>query len=188
MSFFPFFGGVDDRVALRFVLQLAQNSNITATVIHFNMPIQSGLKRPVSAHVAETSSARASSTKLEFSERIDTDTLYAGAAQDVALLHTLRDSLPVALTNRVVFVEVATTAPIDDCLAQARQEIGQSPRNAGDLIVVGRGRHSRMAETYDIAGHMELRKTLGTVAETMITGGVRGSVLVIQAGGRGLDA
>lgn len=30
--YFPFFGGVDDRVALRFVLQLARNSNITVTV------------------------------------------------------------------------------------------------------------------------------------------------------------
>ncbi|KAF8867311.1 hypothetical protein BDZ45DRAFT_609608 [Acephala macrosclerotiorum] len=186
--YFPFFGGADDRVALRFVLQLAQNSNITITVIHFNMPIQSGIKRPASAHVAEPSSFHVSSPKLDITERVDTEALYTDAAQDAALLHTLRDSLPVALTSRVVFVEVATTAPIDDCLAHARQEVGQSPRNAGDLIVVGRGRHGRMAELYDAAGNAEMRKTLGVVAETLISGGVRGSVLVIQAGGRGLDA
>jgi Kef-type K+ transport system membrane component KefB len=186
--YFPFFGGADDRVALRFVLQLAQNSNITVTVIHFNMPIQSGIKRPASAHVAEASSFHASSSKLDITERVDTEALYQGAAQDSALLHTLRDSLPVALTSRVVFVEVATTAAIDDCLAHARQEVGQSPRNAGDLVVVGRGRHGRMAELYDGSGNTEMRKTLGVVAETLITGGVRGSVLVIQAGGRGLEA
>lgn len=32
--FFPFFGGADDRVALRLVVQLAHNANITATIVH----------------------------------------------------------------------------------------------------------------------------------------------------------
>ncbi|KUJ20632.1 uncharacterized protein LY89DRAFT_682340 [Mollisia scopiformis] len=186
--YFPFFGGADDRVALRFVLQLAQNSNITATIIHFNMPIQSGPKKPSSVQVNESSSGLGNLSRLDITERIDTEALYAGAAQDTALIHSLRDSLPIALANRVVFVEVATTAPIDDCLAHARQEIGQSPRNAGDLIVVGRGRHSRLADTNENVANAEMKKTLGVIAETLISGGVRGSVLVIQAGGRGLDA
>lgn len=189
--FFPFFGGVDDRVALRFVLQLAQNSNVTVTVAHFNAPIQSkgGDTIEMKDETIETSSSSnplASASRLAINERVDTETMYAAAAQDVALLHTLRDSLPSSLANRVVFVDIPTTAPITDCLSHVRQEIGQSPSNAGDLIVVGRGKHTRIMENFHV-NNSDMRKTLGSVAEAVISGGVRGSVLVIQAGGRGLD-
>ena len=120
---------------------------------------------------------------------MDTEALHASAAQDATLLHTLRDSLPAAQATRVVFVEVATSTPIAEALNHAKQEIGQSPKNAGDLIVVGRGRHVRLSdiENHGNAGS-ELRKTLGVLAESIISSGINGSVLVIKAGGRGLDA
>lgn len=194
--YFPFFGGADDRVALRFVLQLAQNSNITVTIIHFVIPIVSPSRESKSPEVlAEASrihSGRESGSQLAISERIDTGALYAGAARDTALLHTLRDSLPPDLTNRVVFVDVPTTSPVADCLAHARQEVAQSPRNAGDLIVVGRGLQAPIStaevEFPSNPAGADMRKILGIVAESIISGGVRGSVLVIQAGGRGLDS
>ncbi|PMD55614.1 uncharacterized protein K444DRAFT_74436 [Hyaloscypha bicolor E] len=188
--YFPFFGGVDDRVALRFVLQLAQNSNITVTVIHFNTPIQSGFNKgaDIITEPARVAGGRSSAGHLTINERVDTETLYAEAGQDATLVHTLRDTLPPTLANRVVFVDVATTTPIPDCLRHARQEVGQSPRNAGDLIIVGRGRHSRISESLEHSSNAEMKKTLGAVAETLVSGGVRASVLVIQAGGRGLDA
>lgn len=185
--YFPFFGGVDDRVALRFVLQLAQNPNITVTVIHFKVPISAGPKKSAAVNIIERVSFRESSSKLEITERVNTEELNASAAQDRALLHTIRDSLSSALASRVVFMEAATSAPIADCLNHARQEIGQSPRNAGDLIVVGRGRQYHLADASEHVGNVDLRKTLGVVAESMISGGVRGSVLVMHAGGRGLD-
>ena len=180
--YFPFFGGADDRVALRFVLQLAQNSNVTVTVVHFNTPIQSGSEK-IPGVTSENAQAAvpSNSSRLTIAERVDTETMYATAAQDVALLHTLRDSLSASLTSRVVFVDVATTTPIADCLNHARQEIGQSPKNAGDLIVVGRGKHSRVMENFHVNNY-EMRKTLGHIAEAIISGGVRGSVLVIKAG------
>lgn len=193
--YFPFFGGADDRVALRFVLQLAQNSNITATIVHFNMPVQTNSKLHGDSKSVEVTnspvhgnSSRPGSSTLSINERVDTEFLYATAAQDTTLLHTLRDSLPIALTHRVVFVDVATTTPIVDCLNHARQEIGQSPKNAGDLMVVGRGRHNRMLDAASSSSsNHEMRKTLGVVAESMISGGIRGSVLVLQAAGPGLD-
>jgi hypothetical protein len=192
--YFPFFGGVDDRVALRFVLQLAQNSNITATIIHFVMPIlpyAGESKAPeVSAAAVATHSRHSSSSHIT-TERIDKGALYVGAARDSALLRSLRDSLPEALASRVVVVEFPTTSPLADCLSQARQETGQSPKNAGDLIVVGRGLHEPIStaavDPPSSPAGIDIRKTLGTVAEVMITGAVRASVLVVQAGGRGLD-
>jgi len=179
--YFPFFGGADDRVALRFVLQLAQNSNITLTIIHFITPVQSAgeIKPP-----QVSSSQSASASKFDINDRISTTDANHNAAQDTALLHTLRDSLAVALQNRVVFVDVSTTSPMVDCVDHAKQEIGQSPRNAGDLIVVGRGRHANITSN-NMTGSIEQR-TLGDVAESLISSGVRGSVLVMQAGEREL--
>jgi hypothetical protein len=121
-------------------------------------------------------------------ERVDTEALYDGAAQDTALLHTLRDSLPSDLATRVVFVDVPSTSPVADCLAHARQEVAQSPKNAGDLIVVGRGRHVTISNYESESSNVERSKTLGVVAESIISGGVRASVLVLQAGGRGLES
>lgn len=184
--FFPFFGGVDDRAALRFVLQLAQNSNITVTIIHFKIA-PSVHKNVAKVQVQERSSFRISSSKLEITERVNTEDRNASAAQDQALLYSVQDSVASGLHSRVMFMEIPTSSPIEDCLAHAREEIGQSPRNAGDLMVVGRGRHPQLTATPE-PGNADLRKTLGIVAESLITGGVRGSVLVMQAGGRGMEA
>jgi hypothetical protein len=188
--YFPFFGGIDDRVALRFVLQLAQNSNITVTVVHFRVTITAvpaGPRRSVSVLINEASASfRGSSSKLEI-EKMSPEAQQASAVQDEALLHLVRDSLSSSLGSRVMFTELPTASPIEDCLAHARKEIGQSPRNAGDLIVVGRSRHPYLVDAHEHVGNADLRKTLGVAAESIISGGVRGSVLVMQAGGRGLD-
>ncbi|RFU36238.1 hypothetical protein B7463_g50, partial [Scytalidium lignicola] len=184
--YFPFFGGVDDRVALRFVLQLAENSNVTATIVHFIAPLPS-----VDTPEPRNESAGYRGTSL------------TEAATDTALLHTLRDSLPDPLSNRVVFTEVNTSKPLADAISHASQETGQSPRNAGDLIILGRGQsaylHSLLSPGHsgdsigftsssrDVVGS-EIRKTLGAVAEGMLNSSTRASVLVIQAGGEGLEA
>jgi hypothetical protein len=186
--YFPFFGGVDDRAALRFVLQLAQNSSITVTIIHFITPDVSatgvGKSPEVVSEITSNKSGLAGPATSDAGVLCTTE-----SAQDTNLLHMLRDSVPSDLTNRVVFVEVRTATPVSDSFDHAKQEIGQSPKNAGDLIVVGRGTHASFSaaeESGSFSTGAERRKTLGVVAETMISGGIRGSVLVIQAGGREL--
>jgi hypothetical protein len=181
--YLPFFGGVDDRAALCFVLQLAQNSNITVTIIHFSTTTDSKSPATVS-ELLRRPSDRASRTNIT-SPGLNPEELRVEAAQETTLLQTLRDSLPTTLASRVIFVEVPTSNPVADALTHARQEVAQSPRNAGDLIVVGRGNHASISTaesdiTSSSAG-AEMRKTLGVVAETMVSGGVRSSVLVLQA-------
>ncbi|KAI9741579.1 MAG: K(+)/H(+) antiporter [Claussenomyces sp. TS43310] len=202
--FLPFFGGLDDRVALRFVLQLAQNSNITATIVHIlpssssSMPVDSkhpvlaadGISRPPSSY------AEPGNRILQHGSPEDHEALVISQAQDIAFLHTLRDSLPAALTSRVVFSEHSTSDFLSSCLGQAKQEVGQSPRNAGDLIVVGRGKdsvylssaHAVVSSSSHSTANAEVRKTLGIVAESLIMGGLRASVLVVQAAGKGLES
>lgn len=173
------------------MLQLAQNSNITVTIIHFVMPIISHSNKSKALEAMFEITRTASGSQLAISQRIDTGARYADAAQDTAILHTLRDSLSSDLTNRVVFVDVPTTTPVADCLIHAREEIAQSPQNAGDLIVCGRGQHSFSltagTDSLSNPSGAEMRKTLGIVAESLISSGIRGSVLVIQAGGHGLN-
>lgn len=164
--YFPYFGGADDHIALRFVLQLAQNTNVTATIIHFIQPTETA--------APEISGGKQTQTQ-------------AGSTQDTIFLHTIRDSLPPALSTRVVFVGVVSSAPIADSIEHARQEVGQSPKNAGDLIVVGRARNIRSmtADGEASSSGLEMRKTLGVLAEALISGNVKSSVLVVQARGRG---
>jgi hypothetical protein len=55
----------------------------------------------------------------------------------------------------------------------AKVEVGE----VGDLVVVGRG----------IGGEGEVGRVLGGLAGDMVEGGVGGSLVVVKAGGRGLE-
>ena len=164
--FLPYFGGPDDRVALRFVLQLAQNTNVTATILY-----------------VETLSS-------EFS----TEGSPASEPRERTFFSSIGDSLPRALEPRVVFDTLFTSRPLNDVFERAKSEVGQSPKNAGDLVVVGRGMAGQRRITpEELMGMLpslgrptgmgtETRQALGGVAEVMICGNLKASVVVIQAG------
>lgn len=167
--FLPFIGGADDRVALRLVLQLARKENVTATVVH-----------------------------LKFSgSNPEND-------EDATLLATLRDSLPADVSSRVVFEESKLTEGKNNLsetvLGLAKVTVGQKKGGAGDVVVVGR-RHGKVdgegAATSSAAasssrvdvgssanGGLDLGKTVGVVAEGLVSNAVAASVLVVQAGGK----
>ncbi len=172
--FFPFFGGNDDRTALRLVLQLAENHQVTATIVYFDVP--------------ETviAASTVSSTVLgKNGEAVTTTT--TSRDQDAAFFASLRASVPVDLANRVVFETVASTAPVQDVIARASIEVGQSPRNAGDLIVLGRNvaRNSVLEKENaadEIRSSSSAAGTLGVLAERVWEGRLGASVLVVKAG------
>jgi len=220
--YFPYFGGVDDRVALRFVLQLAKNSNITATIVHFITPVTSPSPTTTTPTketnlISETekssstpdhennnsplsmlSSSHKNPSQLNILERIDTNTLRQEKEKDTSLLQTIRDSLPQDQLNRVMFTEIEASHPLKECVEKCKEEMGQSPRNAGDLVVVGRrgvaaGRAATgigigEEEIEGVERNTEIRKSLGCVAEVVLGYGVRGSLLVVQARVRGVDS
>lgn len=168
--FFPFFGGSDDRVALRFVLRLARNSNITATIINVN--IGDSAKAP-ERHPSQPAAEDPSYEK------------------ELAFLNAIKDSLPHELEPRVLFSSVKTEHPLRDIIEIAHAETGLSPQNAGDIVIVGRGVRAvardllrREVETLRAGGGAALGPDagLGLVAESIIGGDVNASVLVIQAG------
>ena len=171
--FFPFLGGDDDRVALRFVLKLARNANVTATVLHIKSSAIIGQK----SHVIGTAI-----TKDETS--IATSAENGSYDRDRTFFTAMADSLAEELQARVLFDTIDSTEPVQDAIAYARAEVGQAEKNAGDLIIVGR-RHAGIPHAYPALlpgqdGH--IRSSLGVLAEKIILDSVKASVLIIQGG------
>lgn len=173
--FFPFFGGSDDRVALRFVLRLARNSSVTVTILGVTGNVDEDLHAPA---VGASDQEPAGSTSISAEE---------------SFLATIRDSLPPELDPRVLFDTLHSAQPLADAVSRARAEVGLSPKNAGDVIVVGRSHPGRPDLKARLSAAMPTspgnpvaaaKQCLGDAAESMIMADLKASVLVIQAGKR----
>lgn len=171
--FLPFIGGMDDRIALRFVLRLAKNPNVTATIIHIKGA------DTISQSDKVTSSDR---TATKDGQRIvTTSSQEILSSQDQTFFAAMADSLSSDLQSRILFNTIETTQPLQDIVEQARAEVDLSQKNAGDLVVVGRHRGKQTVNAGYYGTESDLRQSLGDFAEAMITGNVKASVLVIQA-------
>jgi hypothetical protein len=171
----PFFGGVDDRFALRFVLQLARNDHVTATVIQIGELSgesgKMGMTTAVSASSSEASPASISHSDLVFFE-------------------TLRDSVPEDLKDRVVFSQPALTESITDPIRMAvvavREELNRTSNKANNTVVVGRRSGSSEVELpiSDEGIGNDTRQTLGALGTAMVQpeSKIFGSTLILQAG------
>lgn len=175
--FFPFFGGDDDRAALRLVLQLAENPHVTATIVHFDVP-ESFLGPPLTTTKSAGSAGKGG--------EVVTITSPSSREKDSTFFASLSASLPVDLANRVVFEVVSSTAPVQDTIARASIEVGQTPKNAGDLVVLGRNiaRNNVLAsdDADEIRSSSSAASTLGVLAERVWQGKLGASVLVVKAG------
>jgi hypothetical protein len=175
--FFPFFGGEDDRAALRIVLQLAENPEVTATLVHFEVP---------DAFLEHTEEGSSSSTPTKGDTVVTSTPTSHSRSADASCFASLRASLPSNLSSRVIFEVVSSDSPLKDVLARASIEVGQSPKNAGDLIVLGRNiarKGLHVPEISDeIRSHSSAAGTLGVLAEKVWEGKMGASVLVVKAG------
>jgi hypothetical protein len=191
--FLPYFGGADDRFALRLVLQMAENEEVTATIVHFEIDASFFAASRDDDAVEPISPIQRTGTGLSMSGKkstvVDTTTSSTTPAErDATFFTSLKASIPVSMAARVVFDTVnAGATPLKSVLARAGQEVGQAPRNAGDLVVVGRNAAwvSSFAQEAK-AGVSESSKCLGVIGKEVASGGIGGSVLVVQAHGGGL--
>jgi hypothetical protein len=185
--YFPFFGGSDDRFALRFVLQLAQNPTITVTVMHVNAPTQANTQTQISSRPPEVMGEAGTTEHAVEGSKIGSDATTDGgtdgsAAQDDTFLYSLRDSLPAALAARVSFLSNDSTSNIGSWFSNTDR--GEEAPKIGDLIVVGRRKgieHPVTQHLPSMGTGIEVRKTLGAAAECLILTGVKASILVLQA-------
>ena len=163
--FFPYIGSIDDRVALRFVLRLARNPNVTATIVH------------VKGAGGETSSAGIPKSTAVVSVMPEGDS--------EAFFNSMADSLPAEMQSRVVFDTVETLDISQECIDHAKAEVGLSPKNAGDLVVLGRGQRGAWHDGSD-ASKGEIEQSLSPMGKSIISSNVKASILVIQAVKKGL--
>ncbi|KAF2654536.1 hypothetical protein K491DRAFT_693709 [Lophiostoma macrostomum CBS 122681] len=179
--FFPFFGGDDDRAALRLVLQLAENVEVTATIVHFEVP------DALLQESESDSSSPVSATTKGAEGTVGTATAAQRRDRDAAFFASLRASLPSELAPRVVFDSAPSDRPVKDVIARAGNEVGQAPRNGGDLVVLGRniGRKGLDKQGVDeIRGERSAATTLGLLAERIWEAKLGASILVVKAGQR----
>ncbi|GAB1214229.1 hypothetical protein ATERTT37_003390 [Aspergillus terreus] len=176
----PFFGGDDDRYALRFVLQLAQNDQVTATIVHIDAPLYQG------ASPSDESSPAGASNETAASQSP------LGPESDSAFVGALQDSLAEPLASRVVFKRISPTKkekdPVTLAVSAAKEEMSKSTHKAGNLVVVGR-RNNRVGSETDINASSDevvgdTSRALGAVGQAMVRTENRiiGNVLILQAG------
>lgn len=165
--FMPFLGGADDRAALRLVLQLLENPEVTVTIVHFTPDIR---RNSAGSATVEDHSAHAKAAG-QTSETGDSDK---------AFFASMQKSTTGEVAERVLFESRSVTSIPDAVLQRTQAEVGQSPKNGGDLVVLGRryGAKSSNSSSGTVG-------CLGSVAETLLDAAVRASVLVVQGGGRG---
>lgn len=186
--FFPFFGGSDDRAALRLVLQLAENTEVTATLVHYEVPDDLFDETELSLIKTQTPISGMSGGGKNATATVST--ARNPREHDAAFFAALRASLPADLASRVVFESVASTAPVEDVLKRAATEVGQTPKNAGDLVVLGRNVGRRPIPKKRIDGEDAKAVdsgavgALGVLAERVYQSKVLASVIVVKAGGR----
>ncbi|KAI0968168.1 K+/H+ antiporter 1 [Xylaria arbuscula] len=179
--FLPYIGGMDDRVALSFVLQLAKNPNVTATVAHLTWVNDDDEITSVHESALEDPSTVKAIINTEIT------------AQDSSFLATTRSSLSPNIGDRIKFIDISVSKREASARAieLASEYVGQNPRNAGDIIVVGR-RHPALpasARDPERANTLyEMQNTVGVLGEKVAMSGLRASVLILQAAGKGLDS
>ena len=188
--FCPFFGGADDRVALRLVLQMAENPEVTATIVFFEVNEKYFVIAPSTTQddVLVKSPTGASSKGLEIKKGGVFEVKESGVLpteRDAVFFASLKNSLPADLASRIVFETVqAGMEPLNVCLERAAIEVGRTPRNAGDLVIVGRNaaRVTSFAKEVRSTGDDDASRCLGVVGAEAARNGVKASVVVVQAG------
>ncbi|KAF4980527.1 hypothetical protein FZEAL_3462 [Fusarium zealandicum] len=171
--FVPFIGGKDDRAALLFVLQLAHNPNVTITVVHLCLSDDAEIE----THDTPQSGPSASSGVAK-------DVIEVSSASDLDLLSTAKKSASGTLGDRVTFFEVSVESVRslpDSAVAHARETVGKSRLNVGDLVVVGRSHElfdNLLAEDFGL--EREFQRTVGVLGDRFARAGIEAGVLVID--------
>lgn len=156
--FVPFFGGPDGQAAVYLALQLAENLEITVTMVHYQIRSENDDAR-TSDHILPTEG------KIRVSATID-------ALDDDEFFITTQHNLPDVVRNRVTFRTSICYDPVQDAVADAQNEVGRNPENGGDIIMLAR--NVELVETQGSS-------CLGLVADVMLEKDIKASMVVVQA-------
>ncbi|KAL9021888.1 MAG: hypothetical protein Q9185_000902 [Variospora sp. 1 TL-2023] len=184
--FFPFFGGLDDRTAMRFILRLARNVNVTATIVFVDVQRASGSGE---AEVVPTESETSGKRGVQVSASASQETFFE---QERSFFVSMKDNLKQELESRVLFDTINTSQPLNDVISRITSEVGQSVRSSGDLVVLGRSREGKIsfrAELHRVLATIgqtshagsDVGQSLGDVAQALMASEVKASLIVVEA-------
>jgi hypothetical protein len=182
--FMPFFGlGADDRVALRLVLQLAQNPEVTATIVYFKSTTTTTTSSttPTPSVTHQTITPKTDSRPTEFYGAQSSASTASLDGDEDTFFTAMQRSLPVELARRVIFEHAGSSAaPLDAALSRAQTELAtQHPRQDGDIIVLGR--HIEAFADQKAAAATAVPECLGAAADKILTSGIKASIMVVGA-------
>ena len=133
--YLPYIGSEDDAAAIRLVLQLARDPNVTVTIGHFELLDPSGIDlEEAQNQVQLTSSAAEENAK----NTVSTTAHNVLSDRYSAFISTLRDSLPAPLAARVVFETVLFVSLRHGIIERVYHDMENTPKDFGDLVVLGR--------------------------------------------------
>ncbi|GCB27761.1 K(+)/H(+) antiporter 1 [Aspergillus awamori] len=189
----PYFGGKDDRFAIRLVLQLIRNDQVTATVVHVV-----GDRTPIATPKAAVAGGLVGGVRNRKKDSGSTSSSGGGSGgkkrevddSDAVYLAALKDSLDEDVAARMVFkklvlaggIEQSSSGVVERVVEHVKEELGRlgSGQRAGGLVVVGRG--SVGVDTIVDNGDEDKDGggVLGVLGEKLVQMG-GGDVLVVQA-------
>ncbi|RAL13434.1 Kha1p [Aspergillus homomorphus CBS 101889] len=174
----PFLGGRDDRLAVRFVCQVARCELVTVSVVHLEVATAAGKKKGK----AGVSSGENGGGVLRPGE-IESDAVF---------LSMMKESLDEEVLDRVIFKKTSVKTE-DEAVAsiveQVKEEMIRSHHKAGNLVVVGR-RHptldqsvSPSPDSAQVEVGSEAARVLGVLGQALVKKENRivGNVLVMQS-------
>ncbi|KAF8511629.1 Sodium/hydrogen exchanger family-domain-containing protein [Hysterangium stoloniferum] len=203
--FFPFFGGPDDRLALRFVVQLCANDNVTATIVRVTKSVNSqgantetvaSTETPENSKVGAAAFADTIYAPQNTQTRIASDTadniVWLRYAKHATAPHSQLSPQARSAMRRITFSETSSPLPLRSTLELAAKEAsGVANASKSLLLVSGRGRRftpeSHRAELDSILAEQssvnaDVAKTVGEVGAGFMAAGTKSNgILVLQA-------
>ncbi|KIL00203.1 hypothetical protein PAXRUDRAFT_821906 [Paxillus rubicundulus Ve08.2h10] len=189
--FFPFFGGLDDRLALEFVVQLCLDPRMTATVVKMDVEEPVNLNKQDHEDTSTSTVGRADTVYGQPTTRLQSETAnsmtwskYASPTfENEGSSPFLRSAL-----SRIHFSVLSVSAPLHAAIKRAS---GIRETHQRLVIVAGRSRqlatenhHAELEQLFEehwTVDHGVLRKTIGDVATAMVVAGSASAMVVLQA-------
>jgi hypothetical protein len=156
--FMPFSGGSDAQAAFSLALQLAENAEVTAIVVHYQIRVD-GTSTEDSLIVMALPEVKI--RVLTSCDKSDDDSFI-----------TMQNILSDSLRSRVTFRTSISYGPVRDAVTDAQNEVGQNLGNGGDIVMLGRT--VKLVEA-------QASSCLGLVADVIYEKNIKASIVVLQA-------
>jgi hypothetical protein len=186
--FLPLIGSEDDKVALRFVLQLAQDTTVTASIVQFELS-PALLARHQHHTIIEQSTSRTMLSEVSDRPSVGVTTQALVPDQYSAFFSSLCDSLPSSMVSRVVFRTVRSDSPNHDILGSVKDEMERISSDTAGLVVLGRNaaldaafRHG-LGDSVSSVCESEANQALGIAAGGILDHVPKASLLVVRSVG-----